>query len=209
MQECSNLFQACYKKSFVNFIINRDAQNLCNIIRENKVSNLKYKILYKFSPIFLSNLFQFSLLLHFARKSLTNALAAPFSTDFPLSTAMTVIRMDGWETEAPQGGGFRINNDNLWYFARQQLADASISLLILSCKPVHAVVRVNTKLAGVKSVFCRTDDSGSFQKFHNRDVIFEIWLTSFLLQVEEKELTIEVNKSNDRFLGSPKNREIL
>lgn len=122
---------------------------------------------------------------------------------------MTVIRMDGWETEAPQGGGFRINNDNLWYFARQQLADASISLLILSCKPVHAVVRVNTKLAGVKSVFCRTDDSGSFQKFHNRDVIFKIWLTYFLLQVEEKERTIEANKSNDRFLGSPKNREIL
>lgn len=82
---------------------------------------------------------------------------------------MATIGMDGWETEAAQGGGFRINNDNLWYFARQQLADASISLLILSCKPVHAVVRANTKLAGVKSMFCRTDESGSFQKFHNRD----------------------------------------
>lgn len=110
-----------------------------------------------------------------ARKSLTNA--APFSTNFPLS--MPVIGMDGWETKAPQGGGFRINNDNLWYFARQQLADASISLLILSCKPVHAVVRVNTKLAGVKSVFCRTNDSGSFQKFHNRDTsVFETYLAN-------------------------------
>lgn len=108
-----------------------------------------------------------------ARKSLTNA--TPFSTNFPLS----MIGMDGWETKAPQGGGFRINNDNLWYFARQQLADASISLLILSCKPVHAVVRVNTKLAGIKSVFCRTNDSGSFQKFHNRDTsVFETYLAN-------------------------------
>lgn len=108
---------------------------------------------------------------HFAQQSVTNALTAPplFPRIFGLS--MTMIGMDDWETEARQGGGFQINNDNLWYFARQQLADASISLLILSCKPVHAVMRVNTKLAGVKSaVLPNRRKSGGFRKFHDREI---------------------------------------